>query len=462
MRIIVIGGGFTGTLLASHLTQTAAFVAGRLKVTLIERTPNVGRGIAYSTPYLRHVLNVPAHNMSAWPDAPTDLVQWLQKDAQPNADLHPEEADFDLRHRFVERKHYGAYLGEILKQAEARGLERLQGEACSIRVERQGGAVVGLADGQKLSADKIALCLGHFPPKLPKFPGADSLRYPLYLGNPWQWGVLENVDPQAHVAIMGTGLTMVDVVLGLLEQGFKGKITAFSRHGLKPLPHVLGLAQKSIVALPPTHAASALVRALRRAAQARIKEGGDWRQSIDSLRHATPQIWQALSLAHQKQLLRHAKSFWDVHRHRIAPQVDAVLQDEHKAGRLRFLAGRIEQSQMEDGKLKLTIRPRKHPEPRELLRVDHLVNCTGGHNDWSRNPSPLVQDLMQQRLVEPDPHGAGIQANAFHAVVDASGRAAGVLWVAGPALVGRDFESIAVPELRQQAAKLAQRMTHKA
>jgi uncharacterized NAD(P)/FAD-binding protein YdhS len=455
MDIVIVGGGFTGTLLAAQLTTHAGDAAAQHTVTLVECAAEIGCGIAYSTPYACHVLNVPAHNMSAWPQHPHDLLQWLRAREgahYPSADV---EADFELRHTFVPRKTFGTYIGTILQAAVTRGLRVVRGTATGIDVHDQ-HAQIHLEDGQHLRADKVALCLGHFAPAMPKVPGSNTLSPPQLIANPWQWRALESIDaadPDAHVAILGTGLTMVDMFLGLRMRGFAGKVTAISRHGLAPQAHVLGLAQKP-TGLPSVRGPRALLRALRHNARVCVREGGDWRQSVDGLRNATPSLWQGMDVRQQQQVLRHLKSYWDIHRHRIAPDVATALHDAQVAGRLRIVAGRLAAVSTAAGALELVVRHR-HDGHSERMTAAHLVNCTGGHNNWARSAAPLVQALLAQHLAVPNCHGLGVQADSNGQLLDARGVPSSILHTAGPSLLGRDFESIAVPELRQQAAQLA-------
>jgi uncharacterized NAD(P)/FAD-binding protein YdhS len=462
MHIVIVGGGFTGTLVAAHLAQQPAVLRGTCQVTLVERTAALARGIAYATPYPSHVLNVPAHNMAAFPHAPDDLLRWLatQPEAAAAGELSAELAGAavlgSLRDRFVPRLTYGRYLESLWIQARTGGVRHLQASVEGLTPGPE-GFTVHLDAGRTLQADRVALCLGHLPPTMPPVPGSAKLGLPHLVANAWQWHDLQALDPRGDVCLLGTGLTAVDVVLMLRERGFSGQITAVSRHGLAPQAHALNLAKLAAPSLP-THSAAALLRHVRDAAKARMQAGGDWREAVDALRASTPALWQALAPRHQRQLLRHVKSFWDVHRHRIAPQVAEQLRAEQAAGRLRIVAGRLLGVQLVGQQtLEVQLR-RRHDGSQQVVQVQHLVNCTGGSADWRKSKMPLLQGLLAQQLAAPDPHGLGVQADAQGRMRNPSGGVTAGLFVAGPALVGRDFESVAVPELRLQAAQLAQQL----
>src|ERR1700680_3164424 len=74
-HVVIVGGGASGVLLACHLLRS---LSENIRVTLIERNPAIGRGIAYSTVDPAHLLNVRAANMSAFADDPDHFWQWLQ------------------------------------------------------------------------------------------------------------------------------------------------------------------------------------------------------------------------------------------------------------------------------------------------------------------------------------------------------------------------------------------------
>src|SRR5512143_3640975 len=104
--IAIIGGGFSGTMVAVHLLRAATLP---IAIKLIERGPTVGPGVAYGTPETCHLLNVPAGKMSAFPEDAGHFLRWLRSygDSSVTADS------------FVPRQRYGAYLQAILQEAEA-------------------------------------------------------------------------------------------------------------------------------------------------------------------------------------------------------------------------------------------------------------------------------------------------------------------------------------------------------
>ena len=324
-RVAIIGGGFTGSILAAQLLRRDT----SLSVTLIESASVAGRGVAYATSCSSHLLNVPAANMSAFPEDAEHFVRW----AQLNYDSGTENEDF------LPRRVYGHYIGSILRQQTQQCPERFQivcDEAQSI-ASANGGATIRLASGRSISAEQVVLALGNFPPASLRLPGLtpESMRYV-----PWAWNVnaldLGDLSQEEEILLIGSGLTSIDLAIALRAHEFSGIIHILSRHGLMPQGHNDGdfLCAKWRTELP--RSIRELVRLVRKRAEVVRYRGGDWRSVIDSLRPVTAQIWQSLPPAEQRRFLRHVRPYWDVHRHRIAPAINSLIESEITDGGIRI------------------------------------------------------------------------------------------------------------------------------
>ncbi len=89
-------------------------------MTLVEKRPDVGRGIAYSTANPDHLLNVRAANMSAFPDDPGHFWNWLNARREALGGLPTCPDPF----RFVPRQVYGNYIRQPADAVTGRGLGR--------------------------------------------------------------------------------------------------------------------------------------------------------------------------------------------------------------------------------------------------------------------------------------------------------------------------------------------------
>ena len=93
------------------------------------------------------------------------------------------------------------------------------------------------------------------------------------------------------------------------------------------------------------------------------------------------------------------------------------------------------------------------------LTAGWLVNATGPSSDISPTGDRLLRDLFDRGLARPDPLRMGIDASPGGAVLDASGRPSRTIFTLGPPLRGLRYETTAIPEIRDQAAALAVRLT---
>ena len=456
--IAVIGAGFSGTALSLWL-QSSCPVGTR--IYLLERGHRFAAGRAYATENPSHLLNVPAGRMSMFPDLPEDFVRWLRQ--QPKSRLGgvvPSEQ------AFVPRSLFGAYLQDRLAaslcDARASRLELSHDEV--VRAEEHAEKVtLHLASGAKLDADIAVLASGNAHP-LPVHPNVAMLDAAgLWRGNPWTPAALAGLAPDAPVLLVGTGLTMVDTVVTLLDAGHTGPIHALSRHGL--LPHRHASPEAAPITLPtPLPAGLAPLMRFVRSEIARSQAAGiGWRPAIDALRPFTQDLWRGLSVSERGRFLRHLRAFWDVHRHRIAPVVADRIQVARASQQLQIHAGRIIGLGVEKGRANVTFRERI-TGARCSLQAACVIDCTGPGADVTQSTDPLMQTLLRAGMARPDPFRLGVDVAADGAVLTRSGAPSQRFFAIGPLTKGASWEMTAVAELRTQcrdlARVLAKRLVH--
>jgi uncharacterized NAD(P)/FAD-binding protein YdhS len=446
--IAIIGGGFSGTMLAVHLLQNAGPFDS---IVLIERGPLPGRGVAYGSDFEGHLLNVRAKNMSAYPDIPDHFVKWAQQNH--SVSVKPDD--------YLPRPVYGQYIASQLREAVRccpGKLRCIQDEVISVS-QVDGIAKITLTHGQIIKAVRVVLALGNFPPADLALPGktTSSTRF---LANPWSAKKAFNTNQDKSVLLIGSGLTSVDTVLELRALGFDGVIHILSRHGLLPQSHKLPLTplapawiEESTVGEAP-RTVRGLLRLVRHQVRSAEASGLGWRAVVDSLRPITQKLWKSLPLAEKRRFLRHVRTYWDIHRHRIAARIADQLALQIRGGSIKMHAGRITEYQENAEHVDITYRDRKCGVAASL-RVDRVVNCTGPEGDLRRTTSPLLADLIGKKLVRADEVSLGLDISADGALLDADGRPSDFLYALGPLRKGKLWESIAVPELRVQAQDLA-------
>lgn len=452
--VVIVGAGFCGTVLAINLLRGA--YGGPLRVMLVDRA-QMGRGVAYASRGFPYLLNVPAGRMSARAAEPLEFLQFAQR--------HLPHACAD---DFLPRDLYGAYLEASLAAAEHTcapqvELERVYGSALAIERRHPGpGLEVHLANGRTLSADAVVLACGNPPPAA--LPAARGLRASSrYVADPWATPPV--IGAGETVLIVGTGLTMADVVLAgeaATHGGFS--VHALSRRGLIPPSQSHTAARphddREVAALLRAASVSVLrlMRATRTLCAGIAERGGDWRDAITLVRTLAPQLWQRLTLRERRRFLRHVRPYWDLHRHRLPEGSRAALDRLGAAGTLQTHAGRLLALEAAGRQIRATWRVRGSAQVTALL-VDRVINCTGPDYDAGRTREPVLRSLIAQGLASADCLGLGLATDELGALVGSQGRPAPDLFYLGPMLRPAHWETTAVPELREHAARLAQHLS---
>ena len=447
-HIVIVGGGFTGTALAIHLARQGE--AG-LKVTVIEPREQLGQGVAYGTHDPAHRLNVPASRMQLSAAEEGDFERWYRQSQGYKQDPASRWHDGKL---YPQRAQFGVYVAEQFTQAASLGnvtLTHVRDRAIAL----QGGKILTAA-GKAFQADEIVLAISHPPPGLPRLLQPLSEHSGL-IANPWRPEALAAVTAEDRVAIIGTGLTMSDVVASLQRQGHRGPIVAFSRRGQLPRDNLSGdyVSRELDYRQPPQTLRGWLHRVRQEVAQA-AREGQPWQLVLDDIRFHGQQIWQRLPLKEQQRFLRHLRPWWDAHRYRIAPQVSQALKNGQSSGQLKVLAARLSAARGEDQEIALTLQSRAGGET--ALSVDKLIVTTGPAHDALLASDLLLSQLADKGIIQADPLALGILVDAQSRTINRSGAANSHLHVVGPAARGRFGELMGLPQVAEHAEQLARQL----
>lgn len=426
-RVAVVGGGFSGAMLAARLAEVG------VASTLINRTADFGLGVAYSTPFDGHLLNVRSGRMSALADQADHFVRWLQANAPDHAD--PEG--------FAPRKVFGRYVQSRLAEVEAahQGLiARVVGEV--VAIDADGAA---LSDGRRIEADAVVLTTGN---PAPKTASGGSARV---LSDPWAPGALEAIGSDDDILIVGTGLTMVDMLQALEARGWRGRATALSRRGLLPRTH----ADRPDAPEAPTPAMleGALSRRMKAARGAARRAG--WREMMEGLRPITADLWAGADVATRRVIVRHLRPWWDVHRHRIAPRIGDFIDRLRADGRLGVVAGRVRAITAEPDAVRLDWTRRGQTQA--PLTGAWLIDCTGpGH---APEADPVTGPLLASGRARLDPLRLGLELDGAGRVLHADGTPDPRLFVLGPPARAAFWETIAVPDVRRRIEDVVAALT---
>ncbi len=367
--------------------------------------------------------------MSAWADDPSDFAKHF-------------EAAGGQAGGFAQRRFFGQYLRKVLDEAVESG-RTIEIHSRAVRAQRAGDFWnVEFEDGSAIEAEALVLATGNQEPDRLKAFDASNKRF---VSNPWgedaRAAVLKLKSSNDDAFILGTGLTMVDLVLSLDGSGFNGKILALSRRGLAPRAHAKFEPEPVLAEALPKNLRS-LVRWIRERSSTT-----DWRAPIDSLRPHSHKLWQGLDLHEQHRFLRHVRPWWDVHRHRIAPEVAAIVERLEEEGRLKIVAGKVVTAAESNDEITIEFRRRGSSSP-ECRSFGYAFNCTGPLHSIERTRDPLLRSLLEAGAVRSDRLGIGLE-------IDTDSRAGKRIWALGPLTKGRYWEIVAVPDIREQAAAAA-------
>ncbi len=434
--IVIIGGGFAGAAAAYHLLERGS---PRLRISLVERGSQLGRGVAYGVSSSIYRLNVPASRMSIDPRKPDDFVAWANAASSPNA--------------FLPRALYGAYVEHALEKAmqESRAeLQVVRREATDID-----GDSVKLSDGRSLPAHAVILATGLAPRIAPRWMTTD----PRVIDS-WDERALVNLPPKGRVLILGSGLSALDVIATMSAQKFAGQLMVLSRNGLLPRSHIDPALRPRPIPAETIDAAPRELRALlgwvRRIVNERSSEGEAWQLAIDALRPHVPQLWQRMSAGDRARFVRSVRPYWDVLRHRApSDMLDLVARWEDR-GALERAAGQVVSCEPSDGGLEVLIRKRGGAMRRE--RFDAIVRCIGPALAQSEMDAPLLASLALRGDAARDPAGLGIITDGDGAIVNVKGDASARIFTLGALRRASEWECTAVPEIARQALALSERL----
>lgn len=418
----IVGGGFSGLMVLYHLAQNAR--PGD-QIFIFEPKERLGPGLAYATKNPHHFLNVPAGNMSALPENQNHFVSWLGINGIKG-----------IAGDYMPRCLYGEYLSDIGHTAFVRAADRgaaarhVRENVIKIEPAAPGEYNIRVANGALYRARRVVLALGNFPPT------AKTTTDEKTVNDVWSFDYTTLAGNEGPVLVLGSGLTMVDVLISLRDDGYAGPVTALSRHGF--LPHIHddgpGTVSSTVESLAQNGTGlKTLMRAMRREAKLCAECGISWQRVFDRWRPHLPMLWGNLELKDRRRFFRRLFTLWNIHRHRMAPAIGDFVQQERNSGALRILSSSSTPAALMEGAIR-------------------IFDCRGPSYDLSMSTDSLLASLRQSGIITPDPAGWGIS-------IDNESRAVGPfsksIHVAGPWGIGARLENTAVPELRKQAAQIA-------
>ena len=451
--IAIIGGGFCGTMVAVHLLRQSAPV----RIVLINSRYPLSKGIAYSSYSNKHLLNVPAKNMGAFPENPGHFIEWL-KNHENYGVLDAQE----LPDMYLPRNIYGQYLKDIFENAIRRKTQNVSIEFVhdvAIDLSKLNDAYqVHFSVSPPIIVNKVVLAMGNHIPRDPEFGNTQFVSSKRYFPNPWLKEAVNHPEKESNILIVGNGLTMVDVVLGLRENGFTGKIYSLSPHGFKILPHRKFEPYKKMTdELQKPFKLNDLVGLFRKHVAILRAENKSAEAIVDSFRPLTQKVWKELSSGEKRRFLYHLRHMWGVARHRLPMQIHKEIQQLILDDKLEIIAGKIEYAFDKENYAEINIRRRYKNEILQL-NVDRVINCTGPESNINKMSDSLIKNLLATGMIQADEFFLGINATEDGQILGKSNLPEKNILTLGTWMKGVLWESTAIPELRNQAKSVANQL----
>jgi uncharacterized NAD(P)/FAD-binding protein YdhS len=434
-NICVIGGGFTGAAAAIACLKR---IEHAFDLTIVEPSAALGRGAAYGGHHPLHLLNVRTRDLSILPDRPRDFLNWAF--AQIDQGENDPGLLEGLAHSFLPRELFGSYARQRLFEAIENRADvdtRIVNDAAVSCTRRGGQFVIRTENTATLCADVVMLATAYGVQN----PSATGALAPYEVVPP------ERLRTAKSIALIGSGLTMVDALIGARRDGFSGIATIVSRRGQLPRRHAAKGVVPLELAVPQSKSVARLTAAIRIACEAAEAHGTPWQAVINGLRPFIQKRWLDLSTQEQRRFLRHVRPFWDAHRHRLPSEMHERVLSEFEAGRAVLVRGTVTGVVREQDRFSLRFRPRGSPVV-ETLHADLAINCSRYKPDLDQ---PLIQSLLFQGLAHPDEHRLGLLVRPDGQVIAKDGVATRGLFALGPLCQGTLWEITSVPEIVRQA-----------
>ena len=440
LTVCVVGGGFTGVAAA---IACLARIERPFRLVVVEPGLSLGRGVAYGAHHPLHLLNVRARDLSVRASQPGDFLNWAFR--QLDQGENHEGLHEGLAHTFLPRQLFGEYVRErFFEAAGARDEVELKivNAVATSCVKDGSGFVLRFDRAEPLQADAVLLATAY---GLQQQTATGALA-------PFDPHPPERLAGAASMALIGSGLTMVDVLLSARRDGFQGRITVIARRGQLPRPHASKGVVPTDIGLPHSKRIASLTASVAIACAAAEAHGRPWQAVINNVRASLQDIWQELAVEEQARFLRHVRPIWDAHRHRLPLEVHGRLQAEFNEGRAVLVRGAVTEVERDGKSFRLALRRRGSTQT-ETLTADLAFDCTGHRPDLAL---PVIESLLSRGAARADAHRLGLAVKPNGQALGRSGAPTPGLFALGPLGQGSLWEITAVPEIVRQCDQAAQ------
>ncbi len=419
MKIIaIIGFGFCGRMALYYLAKKSV---QNIKVIIFDKSAKTGLGPAFSSFSPHYILNVPTEKMSAFSDKPQDFCQFVEKN-------YPQIWQEVGAKGFAPRKIYGEYIDALTKAAliEAKNnnveVEFVEEDVVEIADIDQ-NFILNTASKKSYKASEILLATSFSQSELPyKF---DNKKFIKKL---WDKGVLNFHQGEfvvdEKICLIGSGLTTVDVIVGLKNKNFRGKIIAISRRGNFPRKHFAENPIKSPIISVADAKNGIVFLCLKFRKFLAANPQFDLCQAIDFIRPITKELWQNLDAKNRKLFLR-LLPYWNIFRHRAPASSIEIIEEMIATKQLEIKKCGVKKIEEKNAKFEVETKDDK-------MLCDYVVNCLGF--EFRAEKYPLLNQMLGANLLKKDLFLVSSNHSKIHLL--------------GGLNISRDFECTAVPDLR--------------
>jgi uncharacterized NAD(P)/FAD-binding protein YdhS len=449
LTIGIIGGGFSGISLAAQLAIAAK---SSVKVLVFNIEYPVARGVAYQHIALEHLLNVPAQSMSFYADKPLDFIKWL--DVHYPADFLSNENSH--HNAFVPRAIFGQYVSDSFNKLllnSSINYMLIEQSVSDINILPNKFNII-TSVGEIFTCDKIVLATGNQEPEHPAFLNV-STADPFFFNNPWKPNAWKNLNKQDNIVMIGSGLTMADLVLSILKTGFEGKFIVVSHKAHLPMPFMVDEPVASFaVEIKPDISLAEVFRLVKTKIKEAVANNLSPGSVISGLRPYTQQLWSGFSTEEKRRFIRHLRPLWMVNRHRLPLEIFTIIKHLIEQKRILLFKGKINAIVANENGAEVHI----HQNPSGEIVSYHaqrIINCTGPQSRLQNTKSPLLKKLEEEKIICNDRFELGLKTTPEGRVCLHDGGIRANMFAMGSLLKGTLWETTAVPEIRKQAELLA-------
>lgn len=435
-KIAIIGFGFCGIMVFGNILRKISQekFKNNIKFIIFEKDGLSSVGAGFSDFNDNYILNVPVKKMSPFEDQPNYFLDFLQENYPSIYEKYGADG-------FVPRNIYGEFLKKIrndfFQLASDLKIDYEIFEKQVLDIE-DGFKIV--CDAETIEVDEVVLSSSFRQSQLNYVANDENFISCLWSKNSINFHKKSNFNPDDKICIIGTGLSAVDVLVGLNSKNFSGKIYAISRRGNFPKPH---FSQNNILPhnnpidiVDDSDAKSGIIQiSLKFRNFLRNYKNLDLRHLIDSIRPKTKTFWHNLDEKNKRLFLKKILPYWNIFRHRV-PNISLELIDKMiKNKQLEIVKSSVKSIHKNNNKFVIDLGFQK-------IECDYLVNCLGF--DFNVKNYPLINSMLNKNLLKKDL--IFMQSNNIN------------LHLVGGLNISRDFEITAVPDLRVDANLVAKKI----